>query len=59
MVMQPACKSTTIAGQNLVLPWGLDLQGGPSGQGIRTQNGLIPVGGRWGMTLIGALYAKC
>ena len=25
MVMQPACKSTMIAGKNLVLPRGLDL----------------------------------
>ena len=64
--MQPACKSTMIHGQNLVLPQGLDLQRCPMSRELEHKNSLIPSyaqwgggggggGGRWGMTLIGAL----
>ena len=40
--MQPACKSTIIAAQNLVLPWGLDLRRCPVGRELEHKNGLIP-----------------
>ena len=56
---QLSCKSTMIAGQNLVVPPGIRPPKMPARKGIRTQKWsnppLCPVGGMWGMTLIGAL----
>ena len=39
--MQPACKSTMIAGQNIVLPRGLDLRRCPVGRELEHKNGLV------------------
>ena len=51
-------KNTMIIGQSLVVPPGIRPPKMPTGKGIRTQKWsnppLCPVGGRWGMTLIGA-----
>ena len=48
-----------IIGQSLVVPPGIRPPKMATGKGIRTQKWsnppLCPVGGRWGMTLIGAL----
>ena len=57
-LVPPQPQLSSSAYENLVLPQGLDLRRCPVGRELEHKNGLIPsfapVGGRWGMTLIGA-----